>query len=119
MADLVRADRGLVVWWAADIECVSALRRREREGRIDARGVTASLAVLDRLLTGCTEVLPSVRLRTITRRLLATHPLRAADACQLAAALSWTGGEPAGADFVCLDERLATAASREGFQIID
>lgn len=118
MADLVRTDPGIVVWWATDVECVSALRRREREGRIDGTGVGASLAVLDRLLAGCSEVLPNSRLRTTSRRLLATHPLRGADACQLAAALNWTMGEPAGTEFVCLDERLAAAAAREGFQII-
>lgn len=116
IAALGRADPGVVIWWGAGLECTSAIRRREREGVISAGGARNSLAALDRLLEGCPEVLPSVRLRSIARRLLAVHPLRAADACQLAAAMTWRGAEGAVAEFVCLDERLADAASREGFR---
>jgi uncharacterized protein len=43
------------------------------------------------------------------------HPLRAADAFQLAAAQAWRQQDPSGASFVCLDERLRDAAAREGF----
>jgi hypothetical protein len=49
---------------------------------------------------------------------LAAHPLRAADALQLAAALVWTGEAAAGEAFVCLDERLRDAARREGFEVL-
>jgi len=50
-------------------------------------------------------------------RVLLLHPLRAADSLQLAAALLWARSRPAGHDFVCLDERLREAASREGFVV--
>ncbi len=49
--------------------------------------------------------------------LLARHPLRAADAGQLAAAVmarERTGGS---LEFVSLDRRLAAAAEREGFRL--
>ncbi|HSJ25022.1 MAG TPA: hypothetical protein VK929_10160 [Longimicrobiales bacterium] len=55
--------------------------------------------------------------RTTAMRLLRTHPLRAADALQLAAALAWAPA-PAGDVFVTLDERLATAATLEGFTVL-
>ena len=50
-------------------------------------------------------------------RLLFVHPLRAADAFQLAAALVWCRERTAGAGFVCLDGRLREAVAREGFEV--
>ena len=46
------------------------------------------------------------------------HPLRAADALQLAAALLWTEGAAMGSQFVCLDQNLREAAVREGFTVL-
>lgn len=46
------------------------------------------------------------------------HPLRAADASQLAAAITWRGESAGSHEFVCLDERLGDAASREGFEVL-
>jgi hypothetical protein len=51
-------------------------------------------------------------------RLLGVHPLRAADALQLAAALILVRDDPAGRAFVCLDERLREAALLEGFRVL-
>jgi predicted nucleic acid-binding protein len=45
------------------------------------------------------------------------HPLRAADALQLAAALIWCEEQPHGETFVSLDDRLRGAASKEGFTL--
>jgi len=56
-------------------------------------------------------------LRERAGRALAAHPLRAAGALQLAAALVWTGEAAAGEAFVRLDERLRDAARREGFEV--
>ena len=55
------------------------------------------------------------QVRVRAGRLLAAHPLRAADALQLAAALVWSDDQPQGESFVCLDERLRAAAASEGF----
>ena len=63
-------------------------------------------------------IAPSNRVRERAGRLLATHPLRAADALQLAAALVWCDEAPQGETFVCLDERLSAAARREGFAVL-
>jgi hypothetical protein len=43
------------------------------------------------------------------------HPLRGADALQLAAALIWRAARQGPHEFACLDQRLRDAASREGF----
>ncbi|TCJ16468.1 hypothetical protein E0L93_10140 [Rubrobacter taiwanensis] len=57
---------------------------------------------------------PTNRLRSLAERLLAVHPLCAADALQLAAALRWCENNPAGREFVCLDDRLREAATKGG-----
>ena len=50
-------------------------------------------------------------------RLLAVHPLRAADALQLAAALLWCEEQPHAEGFVSLDVKLREAAFKEGFTV--
>lgn len=52
------------------------------------------------------------------RRLLEAHPLRAADALQLAAALVGVFDRPEGFEFVAFDDILASAAEREGFSVL-
>jgi uncharacterized protein len=46
------------------------------------------------------------------------HPLRAADALQLAAAVVAAERDPPSLEFVSLDDRLLEAASREGFRTV-
>ena len=46
------------------------------------------------------------------------HPLRAVDALQLGAALTWRREPVRRAELVCLDEGLRDAASREGFELL-
>jgi hypothetical protein len=64
------------------------------------------------------EVLPGELVRQRTERLLAVHPLRAADAFQLAAALIWAEEKPRGLEVVCLDQNLREAALKEGFEVL-
>jgi hypothetical protein len=51
-------------------------------------------------------------------RILAVHPLRSADALQLAAALVYCSEQPREEPFVCLDDRLRQAARTEGFILV-
>ncbi len=74
---------------------------------------------LDSLAAAWDEVHPGERIRRTARRLLRVHPLRAADALQLGAALVGADNHPESLDFVTLDTRLADAARREGFQVLD
>ena len=64
------------------------------------------------------DIEPSERLGEIAMRLVRTHPLRAGDALQLAAAIVAAEGVPASLPFVTLDDRLAEAASKEGFPVV-
>lgn len=115
---LLRADRTMAVWWGTRTECVSALERQARGGAIDPRGQGQARAVLSALAHVWSEVQPSEAVRTTAERLLATHPLRAADALQLAAALQWRGQPSRGAQVVTFDPRLRAAARAEGFAVL-
>ncbi len=70
-----------------------------------------------RLVEGWREVAPSEALRNHALRLVRLHPLRAADALQLAAALEWMEGDPNGATLVTGDRQLGRAAQSEGFEV--
>lgn len=107
------------VWWGAHIEYASAISRREREGDLSSGQSADLLRQFDDLVaTGFHEVMPTRRLRSTACRLLRVHPLKAADALQLAAALSIARHDPPRVGFVCLDIRLNEAASREGFRLL-
>jgi hypothetical protein len=115
---LLEADPLAAVWWATRTECLSALTRRVRERALAPAGYRAARRVLTALAETWGELLPSEALRATAERLLAVHPLRAADAVQLAAALAWCGGQPSRHAIVALDVRLRDAASREGFDTL-
>jgi hypothetical protein len=57
---------------------------------------------------------PLEPVRGLGRRLVRVHPLRAADALQLAAALVACEGDPSSLVMVTLDARLSEAARKEG-----
>src|SRR4051812_3068980 len=78
---LLDDDQALIVWWGTELECVSAISRREREGT--AGDVAGALARLEALAATWTEIAPATQLRRSAGRLLRVHPLRAADALQL------------------------------------
>ncbi len=109
----------MFVWWATQIECASALARLEREGLLDGPGVRTGHKRLRQLVANWQEIDPSDDVRETATRLLRVHPLRAGDALQLAAAFVAASGRPSSLDFVVLDERLAAAAQKEGFSIVE
>lgn len=112
---LLRSDSELVLWWASPVECQSALYRRHREDALSRRLLDSALDRLRGLAEDADFITPTNRVRDRAGRVLAAHPLRAADALQLAAALIWCDEAPHGDAFVSLDERLRDAARREGF----
>jgi predicted nucleic acid-binding protein len=117
MTALFAEDTEPVIWWATPLECQSALRRRHREGRLDGDALAASTERLRLLTQHADTVSPTDDLRRRAGRLLAFHPLGAADALQLAAALIWCEEQPHGEGLVTLDARLAEAARTEGFVV--
>jgi predicted nucleic acid-binding protein len=118
MRSLYRRDGGVLAWWGARVECESAVSRLERDRRLLRRSAAAARGRLERFAATWHEVQPTDPLRDDARRLLRVHDLRAADALQLAAAFAAAEGRPPTLEFVCLDERLAAAAEREGFRIV-
>ncbi|MFQ5684541.1 MAG: type II toxin-antitoxin system VapC family toxin [Candidatus Binatia bacterium] len=111
-------DTSMVVWWATRTECISALMRQTREGGLSAVGERQARHVLATLSESWIVVLPAETLREMAERLLAVHPLRAADAFQLAAALQWCQRQTKDMPFVSFDVRLREAAYKEGFSIL-
>ena len=114
---LARAN-GIVTSFLSAVEIASAIERRRREDALDPAARAAALANLAQLATSWVEVTAYTIVRDRALRLLAVHPLRAADALQLAAALVATNDYPSGHHFICGDARLAQAASREGFGVV-
>ena len=113
---LFESDSEMAVWWSTAVECASGIARLRREGVITAAEETTTLELLDMLQATWMEILPGDDIRARGRRLLRVHPLRAADAMQLAAALEWKSRVSA-SDLITLDERLAHAARLEGFTV--
>ena len=118
MQRLFEGDNELLVWWATEIECVSAIARLERDAQLTRRSITQALERLDALRAGWHEIEPLESVRRTARRLLRVHNLRAADSLQLAAMVSASEGYPASLQIVSLDDRLIEAAEREGLQVV-
>ena len=115
---LAQEDETIVAWWGSPVECVSALARLSREDVLSTAEEEQAQTVLRALMTVWTEVEPSGLVREQAGRMLRLHPLRAADALQLAAAMVWSQRDPIHHAFICLDQRLREAARREGFHIL-
>ena len=107
-------DPELMVWWASSIECASAIARLHRDGQLSDTEDSRARGLLTALRASWFEVQAGNAVREQALRILRLHPLCAADASQLAAALEWSGSPPAG-QFVSFDQRLNSAAQREGF----
>ena len=116
---LARKDPVTLVWWATEVECASATARLERDGALEGPAATAAFDRLKQLAGGWHEVDPSDAVREAAVRFLRVHPLRAADALQLAAAFVAADRRPSSLELVTLDDRLAAAARKEGFVLID
>jgi len=115
---IFEADPVVVAWWASEVECISALARREREEGLSASSLERAVHRLDSLARSWHEIQPAEQVRSLARRVLRLHSLRAADSLQLAAALVAAEGHPASLELVCFDDRLADAARREGFRTL-
>jgi uncharacterized protein len=113
----LEADPELAVWWGTPVECESAIQRRFREGSLSVADARMARERLADLSAAWHEVSPIVAVRTLSRRLLRTHPLRAADALQLAAALALGEAGLNEFSFACSDARLASAAEMEGLLV--
>ena len=121
-SELVRGwlaeDDHIVTWVWTRTEITGAIERRTREGLLSRR---RRREVLDRLgvLAGrWDEVTDMLAVRSRADALLARHPLRAADAGQLGAALLVQEQVACSLTFACRDRRLLSAADVEGLRIL-
>jgi predicted nucleic acid-binding protein len=115
---LLREDPVVLAWWAAEVECTSALARLERDQSLSRKASVSAYQRLAAFRDAWNEVQPTAGLKETATRLLRVHVLRAADALQLAAAILAAEGRPSTLGFVCFDECLASAARKEGFEVV-
>ncbi|MFN8543483.1 MAG: hypothetical protein U0807_04675 [Candidatus Binatia bacterium] len=87
------ATEPLVTWSLSAVEIASAIERRAREGSLSAAARAAARAALAELAQAWTEVSAIGPVRERAIRLVATHPLRAADALS-SAPRWWRVGSP-------------------------
>jgi predicted nucleic acid-binding protein len=113
LADLGR----IVAWWGTPVEARSAFARLVRDGDLTSVQRATAVKLLDQLRRSWDEILPTEAVRVIAESLPDDYSLRAGDAWQLAAALVWCRERPRRRPFVCLDKRLARAASDMGFTV--
>jgi hypothetical protein len=109
---------GIVTWGLSAVEIATAIERRCREGQLTDPQRMVARATLVELAAAWTEISALGPVRERALRLVAMHPLRAADAMQLAAALVAVGDRSQGHEFVCFDARLRDAAAREAFHML-
>lgn len=110
-------DGQIAIWTLSVVEITSALWRLVRDGRLDESAAQQAEARSAQLAAASHAVVDVSGVRTLAQRVLRVHPLRAADALQLAAALLWAAGQPHLRVLHTLDDRLAAAARREGFDV--
>ena len=117
LTTLLVADKEPVMWWATPLELQTALYRRHRESPLPSPALRQATDRLRAFVEHADAVAPTDEVRHRAGRLVAVHPLRAADALQLAAALIWCEDQPQSETFVSLDDRLRAAATKEGFAV--
>ena len=110
-------DQEMLIWCLSKVEVFSALSRRRREEKIAQRDFRGAKKRLDFILERAYEVKAIEKVRYRALRLLEVHPLRAADACQLASALVATQEDPNRIGMICFDTRLKNACMKEGFVV--
>jgi hypothetical protein len=115
---LLQRDPEMAFWWGAPLEWWQALLAAQRRQTISAADLQKAREVLDHLRARGFEVQPTEDLRARALRLLAVHPLKAADDLELAAALIWCRERTHGAGFVSLHPPLRLAAALEGFRVL-
>ena len=118
LEDLIRTDDAVAVWMLTRLELFSALARRGRQDAASAPRLLAARGEIIEAWPRWVEIAAIEPVRQHAERLVETHPLRAADALQVGAALVAASGDPASLEFVTLDQRQAEAASREGFRVL-
>ena len=115
---LLAEDDRIITWVWSRTEIVSAIERRTREGSLSRTQRREVLGLFDAFASNWDEVTDVLAVRSRANALLARHPLRAADAGQLGAALLVQEQLAGPLTFVCLDQRVSSAAELEGLRVL-
>jgi hypothetical protein len=107
----------MVVWWATPVEIVSGLTRLMRMGDINRNQFVLGKQRAEELANLWDSLQSSTGTVAQACSLLELHPLRAADALQLAAALEYFQPALQGSVFITADRRLAEAARQTSFSV--
>jgi predicted nucleic acid-binding protein len=110
---------GMAVWWSAPVEVRGAFARLIRMRQLTLTEHVEARVRLDRMRRLWHEVYPSEQLREQAERFVDRFPLKAADAQQLAAAMTWSLNRPRGRVFISGDTQLLDSARQLGFQAIE
>lgn len=116
--DLYAKDPDVLTWVLSDVEVRSGIARLGRDGAMGPSEVQTAIARVEAFWESVHEISLVETVKPRAKRLLGVHPLKAADALQLGAALAAVYDNPLGWEFVCLDRGLGAAARREGFSVI-
>ena len=111
-------DDHIITWVWMRTEIIGAIERRAREGTLSRLQRRSVLERFNAFADSWDEVTKVLAVRFRANALLARHPLRAADAGQLGAALLVQEQLAGALTFVCLDQRLSSAAELEGLRVI-
>ena len=96
---------------------MSGLTRLDRSGHMGHQQFLTGKQIAQEIAQAWVSVRSTGTTAAAACSLLDLHPLRAADALQLAAALEWCEGKPLGNVFLTFDKRLREAAGSTGFTL--
>ncbi|MGB7281448.1 MAG: type II toxin-antitoxin system VapC family toxin [Candidatus Acidiferrum sp.] len=100
------------------MEIYGAICRLHRSQEIRDREKQVAVTRLRSISLSWREMLPDDQVRDLALACLEKYPLRAADALQLGAALTWCQQRPSRRTFITADQRLAEAARFTGFSVL-
>jgi predicted nucleic acid-binding protein len=116
--ELLVQDRDVLVWMLTSVELLSTLGRLGRTSRELSDVLPSARVEVMELFARWAAVTHVDGVRRRAERLVSVHPLSAADAMQLGAALLASNDRPETLEFVTLDQPLARCAQLEGFRVI-
>jgi len=112
-----QSDQEVMIWTMSKVEVFSALCRRSREGALKEIDFDSAKKRMNDFFDKAFEIISIPKVKDRALRLLQVHPLRAADAMQLASVLVATQEDTSRVPIMSFDDRLTLAAKREGFTI--
>ena len=118
LRELYAKDPAILTWILSDVEVRSGIARLGRAGALDSTAVLAASTRFEAFWESVHQIALVETVKPRAKRLLSIHPLVAAQAPRLAAALTGVYDSPLGWEFVCLDRTLGAAATREGFLVV-